>query len=85
MSLELSNNPYRNPLLSDNELILRAEYLSRELHRTNDRVECLQENRGDLDKILQLCCYCDAVSKELRRILEALEENSYDVSWYNII
>ncbi|MFA0192994.1 hypothetical protein [Vibrio lentus] len=85
MSLELSNNPYRSPFLSDNELLLRAEYLSRDLHRANDRIEYLQENRGDLDKILELCCHCDAVSKELGLVLEALEENSYDVSWYNTI
>ncbi|MGF1756170.1 hypothetical protein L4C33_21605 [Vibrio makurazakiensis] len=80
----IAKNQYRNPFLSDGELLLRAEVLLKSHNNTLVEIEWLEGNGGDLDRILELCHYSESVARELRLVRDALEENSYESSRFKI-
>lgn len=80
----IASNQYRNPLLSDSDLYLRAEALLKSHDKTLEEIEWLEKSGGDLDRILQLCEYSESLARELRLVRNALEENSYETSRFDI-
>lgn len=81
MTLQVSNY-YCSPLFSDGDLLLKAKQFRQELENLWEKLERLENSNGCLSEIKQTFNRAETVSRELKKVIEALEENCYDCSGY---
>ncbi|OCH07852.1 hypothetical protein [Aliivibrio fischeri] len=79
MRLELSNNPYSNPLLSDGELLHKAEHLMENLLQVDLKIEALEIHTDDFKYVMKLYERRKNLKLELSKINDALGDNCYGI------
>lgn len=82
--MTLQKNPYHSPMLTDGDLLLRAEYLLRKCETLVTEIQCLSEQNTTHEREVYLLNAHYKLKLELSMVLEALEENCYDTSGFKV-
>lgn len=82
--MTMNKNPYNSPMLSDGDLLLRAEYLLRKYEILVSEVRCLSEQNTTPEKEVYLLNTYSKLKLEISMVLGALEENCYDTSRFKV-
>lgn len=87
MTLANSNNfnAYRSPLLSDGELLHKAEHLIENLLQVDLKIEALEIHTDDLSTVMKLYERRKNLKLELSKITDALEDNCYGIQKFRDI
>ncbi len=81
--MDLQKNPYHNPMFTDGDLLLRAEYLLRKCESLLAEIVCFGEENTPENGVYLLNTYYK-LKLEISMVLEALEENCYDTSRFKV-
>ncbi|EKO5208257.1 hypothetical protein P0I90_002219 [Vibrio parahaemolyticus] len=77
----LNLNPYQSPSYTDGALLLLAERLKNEVENLYERVSALEQSDAPLSVLKDANEELKVATRELERVIEALEGNCYDCSW----
>jgi hypothetical protein len=75
-------NPYHNPSYSDGALLNLAEMLKNDVEHLYESALVLEQSDASITELIEANDKLKAVTRELEKVLDALEGNCYDCSWY---
>ncbi|ELM3616067.1 hypothetical protein RYR54_001703 [Aeromonas sobria] len=75
-------NPYHSPSYSDGALLKLAEMLKNDVEHLYESVLALEKSNAVMTELVTANDKLKAVTRELEKVLDALEGNCYDCSWY---